>query len=330
MFRRLSHEEIFENFEICYPSSPRAIGIFRTKSAFSNIDYMYFNTGSNISLGIWRGKFLENICFNYRNLENKQKFSYLYFILGNDFLCKDGKNKEIIFTNNVCYNGEFCFSDKNFGFYKKNQSYICIGIIIDKKLYDELFKNKNTKLIFKGDSFNVNFHNHISPKQELILRQILSSPFCNDDLLGSVYLESKILELIYETARIKQSKSTDIFLDSDDLESLKKAKKILVDSLQNPPSLDELAHKTAINTYKLKKGFKYLYGDTVFGFLQKHRLEVAKELLESGDISVFEASKMVGYKSTAHFSVIFKEKFGINPIEIKKSCKFYELWYFNL
>lgn len=97
-----------------------------------------------------------------------------------------------------------------------------------------------------------------------------------------------------------------------------KARELLLEDIANPPSIKELAYKSAINEFKLKKGFKELYGQTIYGYLQSYRLNEAKKLLEKNEINVGEASALVGYKSIGHFSKIFKEHFGIKPIVLKK------------
>lgn len=142
-----------------------------------------------------------------------------------------------------------------------------------------------------------------------------------------MYYESKILELTYNTINnLNESSAKSLhFLNKKDIEALHKAKEILFENINNPPSLKELAHKSAINEFKLKKGFKQLFGNTVYGLLQEYRLNKAKKLLEIDDINISEAAYLVGYKNISHFSTIFKKYFGYSPINIKKKQKKYYL-----
>jgi AraC-like DNA-binding protein len=82
-----------------------------------------------------------------------------------------------------------------------------------------------------------------------------------------------------------------------------------------------LASQSAINEFKLKKGFKQLFGKTVFSFLQEYRLNEAKKILTENEININEVCDIVGYKSVSHFSKIFKDYYGVNPIEIRKNQK---------
>ncbi|MCG8472272.1 MAG: AraC family transcriptional regulator [Desulfobacterales bacterium] len=91
------------------------------------------------------------------------------------------------------------------------------------------------------------------------------------------------------------------------------AREILTRRLEAPPTLDALARRTGMNHVKLNRGFKELYGTTVFGLLRELRLDKAKELLLSGEMNVTETSYSVGYSSLSYFSRIFKDHHGLSP-----------------
>jgi AraC family transcriptional regulator, transcriptional activator of the genes for pyochelin and ferripyochelin receptors len=46
-----------------------------------------------------------------------------------------------------------------------------------------------------------------------------------------------------------------------------------------PPSLLELSRQIGLNDYKLKLGFKQLFGNTVFGYVWEQRMQQARFLL---------------------------------------------------
>ena len=93
--------------------------------------------------------------------------------------------------------------------------------------------------------------------------------------------------------------------------------------MQNPPSIKELARLCATNEFALKRNFKAYFGTTIYAMLTNERLGIAKELLSLDQISVNEAAKMVGYNNLSHFSKIFRAKFNILPMQLKKDIKFY-------
>ena len=101
-------------------------------------------------------------------------------------------------------------------------------------------------------------------------------------------------------------------------QQLQEARNILIENLDNPPSLSELSRRIGLNTYKLKKDFKELFGVPVFKYLQNERLNTAHDLLRKQEMNVREAAWEVGYDSLSSFSKAFARKFGYRPSEIRR------------
>lgn len=101
-------------------------------------------------------------------------------------------------------------------------------------------------------------------------------------------------------------------LSTEDVEKIKQAKAIIEATLQNPCSLIALAHKVGLNDFKLKKHFKEMYGNTVFGYLYHVRMEKACILLKQKQ-KISDVAYTVGYKNAQHFTAAFKKRFGVVP-----------------
>ena len=93
----------------------------------------------------------------------------------------------------------------------------------------------------------------------------------------------------------------------------KQAKEIIIEEMNNPPGLQELADQVGLNLKKLKMGFKQIYGDTVYGFLFDYKMECARKLLDSGSYNVNEVGLKIGYSTGSHFIAAFKKKFATTP-----------------
>lgn len=107
------------------------------------------------------------------------------------------------------------------------------------------------------------------------------------------------------------------FLANDeDREKITLARKILLEHIGEPLTIRELSRKVAINECYLKKGFKELFGTTIFDFYQSQRMEHARYLLYEKGLSVTEVSIMLGYSSISHFSTAFKKHTGLKPCEL--------------
>ncbi|MBO9620437.1 MAG: helix-turn-helix transcriptional regulator [Niabella sp.] len=112
------------------------------------------------------------------------------------------------------------------------------------------------------------------------------------------------------------------FLSNEaDKSKIEQAREILIKHIGEPITIKELSRKVAMNECYLKKGFKELYGTTIFDFYQNQRMEHAKYLLYEKGLSVTDVSMMLGYSSISHFSTAFKRLTGLKPCELLFASK---------
>lgn len=155
-----------------------------------------------------------------------------------------------------------------------------------------------------------------SPAMAVILQQILNCPYSG--AIRRLFLEGKVLELMalsLQSAMPSKSASSHR-LKSDDIERIHQARAILLQNLSDPPSLLELARQVGLNDCTLKRGFRQVFNTTVFGCLQQHRMDQARQLLLEEDLSVQQAAHAVGYLSRSHFTAAFRKRFGVSPREL--------------
>lgn len=154
-----------------------------------------------------------------------------------------------------------------------------------------------------------------------ILQQILTCPY--QGTMRHFYLESKALELLaLQFTRWRQDETLHaqkIRWKPQDLEKLHSAREILQRSFnQSPPSLLELAQQVKLSDYKLKQGFRQVFGTTVFGYLRTYQLEHAQRLLRETNLSITEIAYEVGYGSLPAFSNAFYKQLGISPRDFRQ------------
>jgi AraC-like DNA-binding protein len=106
-------------------------------------------------------------------------------------------------------------------------------------------------------------------------------------------------------------------IDTETLETASRAKAILEAEFSDPPIIDDLARRCATNTTKLKKLFKRTYKTTLYGYVQRLRMEEANLLLRQERLSIGEVARRVGYRHQGHFSRIFYNTYGIYPKTLK-------------
>ena len=153
------------------------------------------------------------------------------------------------------------------------------------------------------------------------LQQIIDCPYRG--LTKRIFLESKALELLtlqlHQWTEQQKPSTGSRTLQADDVERLYRARDILIRDMQNPPSLMDLARQVGINDYKLKYGFRQIFGTTVFGYLQNCRMERAKQLLAERQLSIAAIAHTVGYASQSRFCHAFKQRYGMTPIACRKT-----------
>ncbi|ETT74504.1 AraC family transcriptional regulator [Paenibacillus sp. FSL R7-277] len=135
-----------------------------------------------------------------------------------------------------------------------------------------------------------------------------------DGTMNNIELEYTVLELLELALRtFLEGKEERIGLSQETQLRVGEARRIILQQMDNPPSLLQLSRMVGLNDYKLKVGFKEMYGNTIFGYLREKRMEQALKLLQAGKSNVIEVSCAVGYSNPSHFAEAFRKKFGVNP-----------------
>lgn len=173
-------------------------------------------------------------------------------------------------------------------------------------------------LFRKKDSFS-----RLQPlcaKTTLVLERILNNPYT--DTLENIFINAQTQMLLLLTMECMMGESVadtincKFLANEADREKIIKAREILLQQIGEPITIKELSRKVAINECYLKKGFKEMFGTTVFEFYQGQRMEHAKFLLYEKGFSVTEVSVQLGYSSISHFSTAFKRHTGLKPCEL--------------
>jgi AraC family transcriptional regulator len=157
-------------------------------------------------------------------------------------------------------------------------------------------------------------------KTRMVLEGVLNHTY--SDSLENIYINAQTqMLLLYSLDCMVGEKEIDTisckFLANEaDREKIVKARAILLQHIGEPITIKELSRKVAINECYLKKGFKELFGTTVFDFYQSQRMEHARYLLYEKGLSVTEVSMLLGYSSISHFSTAFKKHTGLKPCEL--------------
>ncbi len=156
----------------------------------------------------------------------------------------------------------------------------------------------------------------INSKMSIPLRQILHLEMAGH--FKNLYLEAKLLEILalyFNGAATGEN--TDLncpFLDNpEDVKRIRKAKQLLLSNVSEPLTISQLSKKVGLNEFKLKNGFKDIYGAPIHTYLNEYRMQEAIRLLEECNYTVNEIAYMLGYNKPSNFIAAFKKKYGLTP-----------------
>ena len=115
------------------------------------------------------------------------------------------------------------------------------------------------------------------------------------------------------------------FLDGDDLQH---SDEVIVDiqlamqrRLQERLRMRELALEFGLSPRSFDRRFREATGSSPLAYLQQQRMKVAKELLESTNLSVAEIAYRVGYQDYGHFVRLFERALTIDPRAYRRTVR---------
>ncbi len=136
-----------------------------------------------------------------------------------------------------------------------------------------------------------------------------------------LFFESKTMEILSNIVSYDSSGTLIEAASLDEFESyqIKKIPKILMGNLHGLPTVRILSKELGINKNKLAKGFKKIYGDTIFSYHRKMCLQHSISLLLDTKKSINEIALDVGYSNPSNFCYAFKKQYGITPLQYRTS-----------
>ncbi|BAV06551.1 helix-turn-helix transcriptional regulator [Filimonas lacunae] len=224
--------------------------------------------------------------------------------------------------HNILYAREF----EGTAEYGTNGVHAHFEIHFNRDYFVKLFENSNPALEkFAGkvaagqDSMAGIKSLTMTPEMHACIDKITNNPYTG--MLRQMYVQSKCYDLLTLQAEsinaaFGKSMPKTVLKNAYDKECIQYAQEYLLQHADAPPSLTQLATIAGTNTFKLKNGFKELYNNTVFGYLNEAKLKRSKDLLRAG-IAIKEVASQLGYSSVQHFSTAFKKQYGFTPAQAR-------------
>lgn len=99
----------------------------------------------------------------------------------------------------------------------------------------------------------------------------------------------------------------------DLLAHLRAARDLIDRAYAEPLDLDRLARRAGCSRYHFLRAFAATYGQTPGRYLTHRRIERAKDLLRTANLTVTEICVLVGFTSLGSFSARFSKVVGRSP-----------------
>lgn len=235
--------------------------------------------------------------------------------------CAEGRYSYAVGDDKIVYfgKGDLCISiydltktlsDFPLGYYKGLEIFIDVDAANDYvkeyihdfdliDFYEELHKSKGYVLVRSNEEID----------------HVIGELYHVDERIRESYHKLKCLELLLFFSITNFTKVESISLSKKQAEIVEKVKNDLISDLDKKITLDELASKYDISKTSLKNCFKEVYGKPIIKWRKEYKLDYACRLIETGEHSISDVSRMVGYSSPSKFSQAFREYVGCTPSE---------------
>ncbi len=101
--------------------------------------------------------------------------------------------------------------------------------------------------------------------------------------------------------------------NSERIAHLRRARDLMDLRFSEPLHLDQLAAAAGFSKFHFARAFRNAYGETPAAYLSRRRVERAKDLLRSANLTVTEVCMLVGFSSLGSFSSRFSALVGMSP-----------------
>ena len=173
-------------------------------------------------------------------------------------------------------------------------------------------------LFFKSEGREYFSNIPVTPEMKTLLYDVANCK--RQGRVKRLFAEAKIVELLmlrFEQYELLLNAEPEDSFKKIEIEKMYEARDIILSNPGTPCSLIDLAHRVGTNEFNLKKGFKRVFGTTVYKYWHNIRMERAKDLIVQGNRNISEIAYLVGYQHATHFTAAFKKHFGYIPKNLK-------------
>lgn len=161
-------------------------------------------------------------------------------------------------------------------------------------------------------------HSWLSAQLKDIIDRILNNSYPEEQ--QQLYRELKARELLFLTLTPGSREITPaVRLTRRNTLLIHESKHILDTNFDQHITTGTVAQQVGMNEFKLKAGFKQVFGISMFDYLMKTRMQAARNLLLETDKPIKEIAALTGYATKQSFLNAFKRYFHDTPGSFRKN-----------
>lgn len=242
--------------------------------------------------------------------------------------CREGRIECEVQHGSYMYldEGDLQISTKNhpnhtFGFPLNEYRGITIGIYLDEAMQasSSIFEPFSVNLRLLRAKFCNEDHSFLMRTTEPIQR-IFTELYAVPEPIRIPYFRIKIIELLLILSAVDVSEDGESrpYFPKKQVETVKMIMDYIRNHLDQHMTLQELSSRFHISQTAMKLCFKAIYGQSIYAYLRKYRMERAAYLLRHSDDAITVIAGKVGYSNPSKFAAAFKAVKGMTPAMYQK------------
>ncbi len=128
-----------------------------------------------------------------------------------------------------------------------------------------------------------------------------------------LYFDLSARLILHQLLQQSQQQAPASPYSNDEIDGIHAALDMIRSNIRLHFAIPEIAKRIGINEFKLKTGFRELFGQGIYGYLQSERMQEGARLLIETRLTIKEIGNKTGYRSVNSFIKAFRKTFGTTP-----------------
>lgn len=284
----------------------------------------------------WKNTIPISFCSNeeFENYPMKEYLSITFVSNGRAEIVLNGKKKKLAAPFFLCVTErdvvtflqkEDYFSAQTFSFSPSFLNAALIGKVIDEKKSDSISILHDINLLrvfFERSETELNGIINIDTSSVIQLREWFSiiggEVFMQSDYFWSCRIRKYLLQILFFIDDMCD-KSKNTTHPNPALEH--RGVQYIQEHYREKITLDCICKELGTNRTTLNNRMKEVYGCTIMQYLQRYRIELAKDILSHTNLSLAEVSYACGFEYESYFVRVFSNVVGVTPSRYRNERK---------